>query len=315
MSKKIKLKPKTNFQLEVWEETLKRAGKDYEIIVTDGVKTISINEEDAKLLFPKKGGEAKAKSSWGGCLGKTLIGVFIFTAIGLLLQEDPSSSEVVEKKIAKIQELINNKNYSEAKRLVSEIELNTESVFYDEVQGIKSRVDSLESVQKKEDLLADLKMETETISKGIDFSTYRGSTSALQLEVALFSAWYDFIKRGAVSEDKEIQRLSYELERKVKNLQKTEFPALRKEYGKIAKRELWESDVDVSTSGTGSRYINFTSGIFAANANKKQFFENISSMLNMLRFKQARFKWYSGQDDYTYWKIYEGKDSDPIISH
>jgi len=54
-------------------------------------------------------------------------------------------------------------------------------------------------------------------------------------------------------------------------MQTKEFPILRKEYGKIIANKMWENDIEVTTIGTGRRYINFSGGIFAANKNKKEF--------------------------------------------
>ena len=75
---------------------------------------------------------------------------------------------------------------------------------------------------------------------------------------------------------------------------------------------MWENDIEVSANGTGKQYINFTGGIFAANKNKKEFQTQVQKVLNMLRFKQARYRWYKGESEYTYYKMYEGKDSEPV---
>ena len=32
----------------------------------------------------------------------------------------------------------------------------------------------------------------------------------------------------------------------------------------------------------------------------------------MFRFKQSRYRWYKGADEYTYYTIYEGKDTDLV---
>ena len=30
------------------------------------------------------------------------------------------------------------------------------------------------------------------------------------------------------------------------------------------------------------------------------------------RFTQSRYRWYDGEDEFTYWTIYEGKDSELV---
>ncbi|ADV48762.1 hypothetical protein Celal_1450 [Cellulophaga algicola DSM 14237] len=89
-----------------------------------------------------------------------------------------------------------------------------------------------------------------------------------------------------------------------------EFPILRKEYAKIIAKKIWENDIDVTSSSRGNRYINFSGGVFAANKNKQEFQEQVNEVLKMFRFNQSRYRWYKGADEYTYYTIYEGKDSD-----
>ena len=70
---------------------------------------------------------------------------------------------------------------------------------------------------------------------------------------------------------------------------------------------MWEHDCDVSISG---RTITFTAGIFAANANIKDAYQNISDALRDLRFKRCNFKWYRYADEYTYYTIDSKNDTD-----
>ncbi len=132
------------------------------------------------------------------------------------------------------------------------------------------------------------------------------------MELVLFGYWADIIKKGENSDDPEIQKLAKQLKSKVVNLQVREFPRLRKEYADVAAKKMWENDIEVYANGTGNRYINFTGGLFAANKNKKVFQEQLHEILTMFRFNQSRYRWYKGADEYTYWTIYEGKDSDLV---
>ncbi|MGN6509109.1 MAG: hypothetical protein ACTHLD_06575, partial [Chitinophaga sp.] len=92
--------------------------------------------------------------------------------------------------------------------------------------------------------------------------------------------------------------------------QKRRFPLFRTAYAEKAANKLWEQDVYVEVTGARSTYICFTGGLFAANKNIKEAYEAIKEDLIKYRFKQARFSWYKGQDDYTYYTIESHKDTD-----
>ena len=111
----------------------------------------------------------------------------------------------------------------------------------------------------------------------------------------------------------EVIKLGVKLKSKVSKIQTKEFPNLRKKYAKIVAQIMWESDIDVSVNGTGKKYINFAGAVFATNKNKKDFQIKLQEVLEMYRFNQARYRWYKGEREYTYYTIFEGKDSEPVI--
>lgn len=209
-------------------------------------------------------------------------------------------------------------------------DIKEENPLYGEAQSLIARADSLSKMSEEEKQLAkeieskkaaeenrikqkeQLKKEIQSINDGVDFSTYRGAIDALQMELVLFGTWATIIEKGESSDDQEIQKLAKQLKQKVINLQVREFPILRKEYAKVVSKKMWENDIEVTSNGKGHRYINFTGGIFAANKNKKDFQNQIHGALTMFRFTQSRYRWYEGEEEYTYWKIYEGKDSDLV---
>ena len=157
-----------------------------------------------------------------------------------------------------------------------------------------------------------IKVEIKSINKGIDFSMYRGSVDDIKFEIILFETWGSIITEGLNSEDYEMRKLAKQLKNKVKKLQINEFPRLRKNYGKVLNKVLWENDIGVYSNGYGKRIINFTGGIFVTNSNKQEFQNELQQMLTMLRFTQSRYRWYKGENTYTYYKIYTGKDSDLV---
>jgi hypothetical protein len=208
--------------------------------------------------------------------------------------------------------------------------INEESKFYSEAQVLKVKADSLnvikeelmrkakeeeeinkafEALLKKKD---QLKAEIKSIDEGVKFDIYRGSIEDLQLEIVLFGTWANIIKEGEESDDKEVKSLAKKLKSKVARIQAKEFPKLRKEYASIVANKMWENNITVKSSGTGNNKINFTGGVFASNKNIKDFQTQLYEVLRMFRFVQSRYKWYKGQDDYTYYSIEPPKDRELV---
>lgn len=227
------------------------------------------------------------------------------------------------------------KNYIEQERYASAISslesVDAENPLYAEAQQLLHKADSLVTANEEEKRLAEeaeaaktaedekvkqkeqLERELKSVNEGVDFSTYKGSIDEMQLELALFATWGNIITEGEASDDPAIKKLAKQLKPKVAAMQVKEFPQLRKAYVKIVGRKMWENDIEVSSSGTGSKYITFTGGIFSLNKNKKDFQVELNEVLTLFRFKEARYKWYEGEDEYTYYTMYKGKDSELLV--
>lgn len=201
--------------------------------------------------------------------------------------------------------------YSEAKVLLQKAE-GLSKMTAEEKKIIKEVEEKKKAEEKIVQTKEQLDREIKSIDKGVNFSTYRETIDALQLELVLFATWATIIKDAEVTNDAEILKLAKQLMTKVSSIQVKEFPILRKEYTIIVATKMWENDIKVFADGTGNRYINFTGGLFAANKNKLDFHTQLIEILTMFRFTQSRYRWYEGQDEYTYWSVYEGKDSDLV---
>jgi hypothetical protein len=188
----------------------------------------------------------------------------------------------------------------------SDVKENSDEIKKEE---LTKTTEELEREQKEQ-----LEREIKSIDKGIDFSTYHNAVKAdiLAMEIALFSTWGAIIREGESSNNTEIKKLTTQLKTKVANTQVKEFPILRKRYAEIFSKLMWKHDIEISVSGTGSKYINITDGIFAANKNKQEFQDEIHDVLKKLRFNQSRYRWYKGESEYTYYIIYDGKDADIV---
>lgn len=166
--------------------------------------------------------------------------------------------------------------------------------------------------QTLQELKEQLQREITSFEKPFNSSTYRGTVESLQMEIVLFSFWASVIKKGDSSTDSETKKLAADLRSKVSARQVKEFPKMREEYGKAMAQKLWESNIYVSTEGITDGIINLTGGLFANNKNIAETQKTLHDVLNQFRFKQVRYRWYKGADEFTYYKLESPKDNEII---
>ncbi|WP_175633910.1 hypothetical protein [Pedobacter ghigonis] len=151
------------------------------------------------------------------------------------------------------------------------------------------------------------------INKGDDISKMDLSTlQNVNIAVTVFKIYAGLIKDGSASSDKEILRLTNTLRNKAVASQIKYFPKIRRAYYQLTRDKLWEHDIEVTLGGKSNSILKFTGGYFAANANKKETQEALQEMLTTLRFKQTQYRWYKGQDEYTYYTIESNSDSELV---
>ncbi|HBD25670.1 MAG TPA: hypothetical protein DC020_02425 [Flavobacterium sp.] len=185
----------------------------------------------------------------------------------------------------------------------------------EEETGVESTDKIISTTEKKQtdvEIKEQLGREISSIDKGIDFTSYKESIESIQLELVLFQVWAKKINEAKSSNNNDIKELGEKLETKVKKIQVSEFPKLRKAYGKIVAKKLWVENIEVEVFGNNSKTIQFTGGIFANNKNKQETQETLSEMLNFLRFKKANYKWYEYDDEYTYYDL-DSKNDNEIV--
>lgn len=163
------------------------------------------------------------------------------------------------------------------------------------------------------DLKTKLRNYIKSIEDGDDLTKSElTSATAFQITAALYKAYAIAMNEGKASSDKEVLNLTAELERKIITSQQKNFPKIRKAYGEFLKNKLWEEDIYVELDGPGYSVVKFTGGYFAANKNIKETQETLSEMLQLLRFRQTQYRWYRGQDEFTYYTIASNKDSEIV---
>ena len=157
-----------------------------------------------------------------------------------------------------------------------------------------------------------LKRELASLDKPGDLSSYKGNITSVQMGLVLYAAYASIIKEGKESSDEENKKLADQLQKKVTARQVKEFPILRKNYAEVAAEKLWESNIYMTTSGAGNSTVNLTGGLFASNKNIAETQKTLLEILTQFRFKEIRYRWYKGADEYTYYKIDSPKDADPV---
>jgi hypothetical protein len=206
--------------------------------------------------------------------------------------------------------------YEEAKTYFFMVTSNQKD--YAAAQIKKNESDSLLGViaierQAKEftELKEQIKREIKSIDE-FDGSKYRADVPSLQLEVGLFSAWNKIIRQAEalalVYDDNEANTLARTLKTKVGALQKAEFPKIRKRYGDILNKKLWEDDIEVKAKGSGYTTLEFVGGAFAANKNKQEMQNAVREVVTFFRFDRVNYKWYQGDDEYTYYTLSTSPD-------
>lgn len=92
------------------------------------------------------------------------------------------------------------------------------------------------------------------------------------------------------------------IKKKAKSVLNRVLSEYRKSFAKNLAKAVWENDIYVTTSGGQNNVLNITGGTFAANANISDFQNVINQDVYNFGFKEVRYRWYKGADEYTSYK-------------
>lgn len=238
--------------------------------------------------------------------------VLLYTVIGfsitsVLVSLFVDLEEVNKDHLTSAKEQIELGNYTNALDELNEI--GEASGLFIEAQQIKSEVDSIKFAIYKSNFKKEIKQDLESVKKGIDFAAYYKKTTGAASALSMFSEKAKMIKEAQSHGDPEVVAMGLSLKKEMIRQQKIGFPALRKEFGKQSNSNLWESDISVSVGGKNNATITYTGAIFTTNRNIKDFHETILLLLTRFRYKRVIYRWYEGQEDYTYWSINSHDDA------
>ncbi len=109
-----------------------------------------------------------------------------------------------------------------------------------------------------------------------------------------FSNWAEIADEGHdLPLEKGHQSIRAEFRQKLSRTQKKSYPILRNAYGPLVSKRLWIKDMSARTSGSGYQTIEYVGVMFAANRNVKSFHEDKLDVIEQLRFKKVRYRWFS----------------------
>jgi len=142
-----------------------------------------------------------------------------------------------------------------------------------------------------------------------DGAQYYTSKDALMIEAGLFGAWARLVNEGGGFPLSPAEKGKVaQLRERVSGIQTREFPKMRQAYAKAIGDAMWEHDMEVTSGGQAHRTLRLTAAIFAANVNIKKTQETVYEPSMLFRFKRLEFRWYRGQDDFTYYDLESPSD-------
>lgn len=146
--------------------------------------------------------------------------------------------------------------------------------------------------------------EAATDLRGYDFTKSIETSESIGLNVAMFQGFAEIARKkpaSALTDDE--RKARRELLDLLSSKQKQALPILRDAFGPATRQRLWEYDAKARTIGTAFRTIEFIAAEFAANRNIKSTQEAMHQTLLWMRFTEARYRWYDGASEYTYYSM------------
>ena len=178
---------------------------------------------------------------------------------------------------------------------------STESIFEAENVVVENKIDWDKESEKYK---VDLEQQVINLESLRTFETTIDNLNAQRIILDDAQLFY----KKLLSKDSINVRLNKDIEVYKKDLIKTQkliYPKFRKVFTENAKKQMWEHDIKVYSSGTTITFMGYT---FAKNKNIKDSYESIATTLKELRFKRVNFKWNEGSE-YTYYTIDSPTDS------
>jgi|GEM_PF-4072600 len=145
---------------------------------------------------------------------------------------------------------------------------------------------------------------------------YDQGADQLNRSLVIFDDWASLMNEADTSKNDIILELSNKLMRLASKVQNTEFPKMRTGYMKLMAQKMWENDIYASCTGPRNTILNISGGFFAANINIMDYQSTIRDIVVSLRYKEVRYRWYKGANEFTYYKLNVPADNEIVrIAH
>lgn len=161
-----------------------------------------------------------------------------------------------------------------------------------------------------------LQREVDSLRKNPRLTAIPKSKDEMLMQLVLIGGRIKIYQDSPSNLSSQDEKVRAEFRRLQSAYQMDAFPKLRKAQAEILDGLLWEQDVSVRAMGDRSRTLRFTGAIFASNRGIKVAQENMGDTIEMLRFKQVRYEWYSGSEYqyYSYSPLDDGKLADFVYN-
>ncbi len=141
----------------------------------------------------------------------------------------------------------------------------------------------------------------------IDYMAKMSSEDGYEPVEQLLSADRALIAKHMKSDIDSIKQLAKSAGLRLAKAQRKLYPQLRSKWAKAKAKAVWVDDMYVDQWGTT---LAFTAADFAANRNIAKMQQAIEPIALRLRFKQTQYRWYRGQEEFTYYALTSKNDDD-----
>jgi len=167
----------------------------------------------------------------------------------------------------------------------------------------RAKADSLRELNE----ISNLARQLRAVGKTDYLRSYdTGNGDFLPVEI-LLSSERSLVQQGQRSSLDSISTLAKVAEKKLRAAQLKVYPQLRARWVREKADAVWEHDIYLTHYGTT---LMMTGAVFASNSVIKTYQEKLYKNFEVLRFKQTQYRWYKGQDEFTYYTIASKADSD-----
>lgn len=148
------------------------------------------------------------------------------------------------------------------------------------------------------------------LKESFNINKFRSTVPSILDEVDVFLYYGRCVTNALKSETDSLKTLATNVKKDLQQIQKSEFPILRRLYVEKIKSDKWKADIYVKCKGNRSEILEYRGTLFASNSTIQSAMEAISDLAHELRYKKVIFKWIEDDPSPVYYTIKSKKDED-----